>query len=227
MKRLACVVMLSAVLGCASGVHAQMGMDMFTKRFTITKVFHPVIGKGAQYEDTKGNGSNNIMEMAIIGKETVDGKDAYWMQMVFTEDKGQKMVGKSLITADDFRPHRMIVDMPGQGAMEMPMNMSAPRKNTRDEMQEKMNDWHSVGTETVTVPAGTFSCEHWQNSKGDENAWTSDKVYPFGLVKSSGKGSTTVLVKQLDNVPDRITGPVKKFDIQEMMRQKMQEQQKP
>jgi len=28
-----------------------------------------------------------------------------------------------------------------------------------------------------------------------------------------------VLVKVLDNVPDRITGPVKKFDMQEMMQQ--------
>lgn len=225
MKRMAWVALLLAVFGCAFSVRAQLGMDMFTKRLTITKVFHPIVGKGAQYEDTKGNGSNNVMEMAIIGKETVDGKDAYWMQMVFTEEKGQKMVGKMLMTADDFRPHRMIADMPGQGAMEIPMNMTG-RPNQRNEMQDKMNEWHSVGTETITVPAGTFSCEHWQNAKGDENAWTSDKVYPFGLVKSIGKGSTTVLVKQLDNVPDRITGPVKKFDIQEMMRQKMQEQQK-
>jgi hypothetical protein len=219
MKRMALAVMLSAVLGCACAVHAQMGMDMFTKRLTITKVFHPVVGKGAQYEDTKGNGSNNTMEMAIIGKETVEGKDAYWMQIVFNDEKGQKMVGKMLMTADDFHAHRMIVDMPGQGAMEMPMNMSG-RPNQRNEMQERMKDWHSVGTQTVTVPAGTFSCEHWQNAKGDENAWTSDKIYPFGLVKSASKGSSMVLVKQLDNVPDRITGPVKKFDIQEMIRQK-------
>jgi hypothetical protein len=197
-----------------------MGMDLFTRRLTITKVFHPVVGKGAQYQDTKANGANNSMEMAIIGKETVEGKDAYWMQMVFDGERGQKTVGKMLMTADDFRPHRMIVDMPGQGAMEMPMSMGAqPRPNQRNEMQERMNDWHSVGSETITVPAGTFSCDHWQNSKG-ENAWTSDKVYPFGLVKSSSKDQTMVLIKQLDNVPDRITGPVKKFDIQEMMRQK-------
>jgi hypothetical protein len=228
MKRMALVVSLSAVLGGACAVHAQMGMDMFTKRLTITKVFHPVVGKGAQYETTKGSGSKPTeMEMAIVGKESVEGKDGYWMQIAFSGENGQKMVGKSLITADDFRPRRMIVDMPGQGAMEMPMNMSAPRANARNEMQEKMNDWHSVGTETITVPAGTFSCEHWQNVKGDQNAWTSDKVYPFGLVKSVGQGDTTVLVKVLDSVPDRITGPVKKFDIQEMMRQKMREQQKP
>jgi hypothetical protein len=217
---------LLVVLGCAGAVRAQLGMDMFTKRLTITKVFHPEVGKGAQYEDTKGNGSNNVMEMAIVGKETVDGKEGYWMQIVFTDEKGGKTVGKSLITADDFAPHKLIIEMPGQGAMEIPMNLSGSHKNQRDEMQNKMNDWHSVGSESITVPAGTFSCEHWQNAKGDENAWTSDKVYPFGLVKSSGhQGQSMVLVKTLDNVPDRITGPVKPFDIQQMMQQRQQQKQ--
>ena len=34
---------------------AQMGMDMF-KRPAITKVFHPVVGKGAAYLDTDKDG---------------------------------------------------------------------------------------------------------------------------------------------------------------------------
>jgi hypothetical protein len=226
MKRMRWGMCLLLVLACAGAAHAQLGMDMFTKRLTFTKVFHPVIGKGAEYETTKSSGSkSSVMEMAIVGKESIDGKDGYWMQMVFTEDNGQKMVGKSLITADDFMPHKMIIDMPGQGAMEIPTNPSAAHKNQQDEMQQKMNDWHSVGSESITVPAGTFSCDHWQNAKGDANAWTSDKVYPFGLVKSSGQGNSMVLLKVLDNVPDRITGPVKQFDIQQMMQQR--QQQKP
>ncbi len=50
-------------------------------------------------------------------------------------------------------------------------------------MEENMNEWHSVGTESVTVPAGTFSCEHWRNDKSNSDIWTSDKVTPFGMVK--------------------------------------------
>ena len=106
--------------------------------------------------------------------------------------------------------------------------MQHERRRHREKMEENMSDWHSVGTETITVPAGTFSCEHWRNDKNKSDIWTSDKVTPFGMVKSvSGHGDTQVLVKILDNATDRITGPVKQFDMQEMMQQMQQRRQQP
>ena len=223
MRRMVGALFCVLALALASAVHAQMGMDLF-KRPSITKVFHPVVGKGALYETTSKTGDSkpHTMEMGIVGKESVDGKDGYWMQFVSSDSKGQ-VVGKSLITIDDFQFHRMIIQPPGQGAMEMPVNMTA--KN-RQRIDENMSDWHSVGTDTITVPAGTFSCEHWKNDKSGAEAWTSDKVVPFGMVKEVGKDSSMVLVKVLDNVSDRITGPVRQFDIQQMMQQ-MQQQRQP
>ena len=224
MRRIVGALFCVLALALASAVHAQMGMDLF-KRPSITKVFHPVVGKGALYETTTsktGDSKPHTMEMGIVGKESVDGKDGYWMQFVSSDSKGQ-VVGKSLITIDDFQFHRMIIQPPGQGAMEMPVNMTA--KN-RQRIDENMSDWHSVGTDTITVPAGTFSCEHWKNDKSGAEAWTSDKVVPFGMVKEVGKDSSMVLVKVLDNVSDRITGPVRQFDIQQMMQQ-MQQQRQP
>jgi hypothetical protein len=94
-------------------------------------------------------------------------------------------------------------------------------------MNQQLSDWHSVGTDTITVPAGTFSCEHWKNEKDGSEIWTSEKVTPFGMVKQVGKDSTMVLVKVLDNVPDRITGQVKPFDMQQMMQQMQQQRQHP
>jgi hypothetical protein len=216
--------MLALTLGFASSTSAQMGMDLF-KRPSISKVFHPVVGKGAQYETVskRGGGTKTeTTEMGVVGKESVEGKDAYWMQFASMEEKDKPRVGKALITVDDFQFQRMIIEVPGQGAMEMPMNMNA--KN-RTKMDEHLNDWHSVGTETITVPAGTFSCEHWKNDKDGGDIWTSDKVTPFGMVKEVEKDRTMVLVKVLDNVPDRITGPVKKFDMQQMMQQMQQQRQ--
>jgi hypothetical protein len=97
--------------------------------------------------------------------------------------------------------------------MEIPMQMNAARK---ERVEGNLTDWHSVGTETITVPAGTFPCEHWRNEKTHAEAWTSDKVTPFGMVKEiSGNGNTQVLSKILDNAAGRITGPVKQFDMQE------------
>ena len=225
MKRITWAVLL-LLLGCASPARSQMGMDLF-KKPSFTKVFHPVVGKGAQYETTSKVGSApkpRMMEMGIVGKENVDGKDGYWMEFVSQDEKGKPMVGKMLMTIDDFQSHRMIVQVPGQGAMEMPMNPGAMRK---EKMEETMADWHSVGTETIAVPAGTFSCEHWKNDKTGAEVWTSDKVSPYGMVKEVSKDQSMLLVKVLNDYPDRITGPVRKFDPKMMMQQMQQQRQQP
>jgi len=47
------------------------------------------------------------------------------------------------------------------------------------------------------------------------------------MIKEVGPNSSMVLVKVLDNVPDRITGPVKQFDMQQMMQQMQQQRQQP
>ena len=105
------------------------------------------------------------------------------------------------------------MQMPGRPAMEMPFN---PRESARQKIQEGMNDWHTVGTESVTVPAGTFSCNHWRNDKNNSDIWVSDKISPFGLVKETGQHSNLVLVKVLTGEKDHISGPVEPFDPQKM-----------
>jgi hypothetical protein len=210
-------------LAAAFPAQAQMGMDMF-KRPAIAKVFHPVVGKGAVYLDAGKDGkTNRTTEIAIVGKDSFEGKEGFWMQIVSTDPQGKTFVGKSLITPGDFQFHRMIIQPPGQQAMEMPMNMNAARK---EKIEDNLSEWHSLGTESVTVPAGTFSCEHWRNDKTHAEAWTSDKVTPFGMVKEiSSNGDIQVLGKVLDNATDRITGPVKQFDMQEMIQQMQQQRQ--
>jgi hypothetical protein len=205
---------------------AQMGMDLFRKP-AIAKVFHPVVGKGAQYDTTSqrgGDTKSRMMEIAVVGKDSADGKDGYWMQFVGVDEKQQTIVGKTLITTDDLQFHRMIVQLPGMSAMEMPANMLG---NNRNKMDDQLGQWHSVGSETITVPAGTYSCEHWKNDKDSGDMWTSDKVTPFGMVKEVRNNSITVLVKTLDDVPDRITGPVKPFDMQQVIQQMQQQRQHP
>ena len=227
MKRCCVIFLVLAICLCvASSASAQMGMDLFRKP-DIAKAFNPVVGKGAQYLNTSTSGTpakTSTMEISIVGKESVEGKDGYWMEFVSTTEKNQAFVGKALFTASDFQFRRMIMQMPGQGAMEMPFN---PTAVNREKMQDSMNDWHSVGTESVTVPAGTFSCEHWRNDKSNADLWTSDKVTPFGMVKEVTRGSTMVLSKIITDAQDRITGPVTKFDMQQMMQQMQQQHQKP
>jgi hypothetical protein len=225
MKRSCYVLAIFAALALATAqpASAQMSMDLF-KRPAITKVFHPVIGKGAVYVDTGKDGkTTRTTEIAIVGKDSFEGKEGFWMQIVSTHPQGKTFVGKSLITPGDFQFHRMIIQPPGQQAMEISMDMNAARK---EKMEDNLSEWHSVGTETITVPAGTFSCDHWRNDKTQAEIWTSDKVTPFGMVKEiSSNGDTQVLSKILDNATDRITGPVKQFDMQQMIQQMQQQRQ--
>jgi hypothetical protein len=204
-----------------SSVRAQMGMDMF-KKPSFTKVFNPVVGKGAEYQTIKTDSKTTpqTTQMFIVGKESVDGKDGYWMEIVTTTEKGGNFVGKMLFTKDDFQFRRMVIQVPGQGAMEMPFN---PAQGTKQSLQDTMSEWHSIGTESVTVPAGTFSCEHWKNDKNNSEVWTNDKVTPFGMVKEMSPNNTMVLTKVLMDTPDQITGPVQKFNPQMMMQQRQQQ----
>ena len=222
MKRLISALLLIAASFCLPySARPQMGMDMF-KKPSFTKVFNPAVGKGAEYQTIKADSKTapQTMQMFIVGKESVDGKEGYWMEITTTTEKGGNFVGKMLFTKDDFQFRRMVIQVPGQGAMEMPFNSA---QGTRQSMQDTMSEWHSIGTESVTVPAGTFSCEHWRNDKNNSEVWTNDKVTPFGMVKEMSPNNTMVLTKVLTDMPDQITGPVQEFNPQKMMQQRQQQ----
>ena len=47
--------------------------------------------------------------------------------------------------------------------------------------------------------------------------WVSDKVAPWGLVKTQGKESSMLLTKVITDAKDHITGTPKKFNPMHMM----------
>jgi hypothetical protein len=211
----------------SSPLRAQMGMDFF-KKPAIADIFKPVVGAGAVYE-TEHNGTKSPMEMSIVGKESVDGKEAYWLEFGHSGGSADAMsYGKVLVTADDFKFHRIIVQEPGQP---QPIEVVVtPDMARRNKINEEMAKWHKVGTESITVPAGTFSCDHWTRDDGKGDAWVSAKVSPMGLVKEIDSGNSMVLVKVIADAKDHVTGTPMKFDPEAMKREmmeKMQKQQKP
>src|ERR1700741_1470113 len=204
MKRnILALVAITLPLSMVPCARAQMGMDLF-KKPTIAKAFYPVVGKGAAYESTSKESSGpktRVMEISIVGRESVEGKEAFWMEFATTDNKGQQLLGKTLMSPDDFQFHKMIIQMPGGPALEMPFNPAAAH---REKIQENMEDWHSAGSGTVTAPAGTFDCD----GEAKSDARTTDKVTPFGMVEQFGENHTMVLIKILTDAPDRITGLV-------------------
>jgi hypothetical protein len=226
MKRMQLVLLAAAGCLCVTGTAAAQGGMNFFKKPNIADIFKPVVGHGAVYEQQRTDQQDapkTTMEMSVVGKEMVDGKEGFWMEVGHSEKSGEMGYGKMLITKDDFQFHRMIFQQPGKPAMEIPFN---PTERTKNHMQEEIEKWHLVGTESITVPAGTFSCQHWKKDQGVGDVWVSDKVSPMGMIKSVSPGETMVLVKVLSEATDHITGPVTKFDPKQMMQQQMQ-QQKP
>jgi hypothetical protein len=122
----------------------------------------------------------------------------------------------------------MVFQMSGQDPMEMDMNTNPMGRGMKQTTPVTIADKAEiVGTDTVTVPAGTFSCTHYRMKDGTGDAWVSDKVSPWGLVKSQDKDTSVVLAKVITDAKDHITGTPKKFDPMQMMRGMGQQGQEP
>ena len=192
----------SLLLLAASG-HAQMGMGMRGGP-APRGFFNPIVGAGSVYDMTSSDGKKTSTEFAIVGKESVNGKDGYWMEIVTSG-----MVMKTLTVIGDGSVNtRMIMQMPGRPPMEMPSQMM--HMNGQGAAQSSTTDIRStsedVGSESVTVPAGTFVCEHYRAKDGSGDTWISPKVSPMGVVKHQGKDSTMVLTKVITDAKDKIIG---------------------
>lgn len=215
-----------AAFAVALPLAAQMGIG--PRLPTLSGVWHPEVGSGAAYEDTAADtGEKTQMEITVVGKEDVGGKTGYWMEYVMSRAKmmnGAPMIMKQLmaVEGDGVSSSRIIMQPPGQDPMEMDSSMMAGGRGMKQTMPANIaTKAELVGTESITVPAGTFSCQHYHMTDGTGDGWVSDKVTPWGLVKSQNKDGTIVLTKIITDAKDRITGTPKKFDPMEMMRNRM------
>jgi len=201
---LTCALILFCLVVLSPVANSQMGQMAHPPQ--IMGIWNPTIGAGATYEMTGGKDGTSTMTFALVGKEN----DAYWIEMTFDTKKGN-MIMKMLTTGEgDHQVSRMIMQIPGQ---QQPIEMSQTMLQDR---QSTVEDIHThgtnIGADTITVPAGTFLCDHWQSTAGDD-IWLSPKVPPYGLVKSVTKdGHTMVLTKVVTDAKDKITGTPMSMD---------------
>lgn len=179
----------------------------------MQKFINPVVGAGEEYQSTGGSADERSMQIVLLGTETVQGQKAYWVEMTFDlPEVGGTVYAKDLIVPGEERPRRVILQLPGEAPMEW------PSPGTPGKTKVENRHLHKLGTETITVPAGTFVCEHWQDD--DTDVWISPKLAPITMVKSvnrHGQG-TDMLVKTIHDAKDHITGAVKPWDPAVFMR---------
>ena len=212
-KRIAIAVALCCfgILAFSSGASAQMGMGRSVPNYGGK--FNPTVGLGADYAITTSKGENMKMSMAIVGKESVNGQQGYWMQIGIDGAKKQNgpmyMKWLSVITNDQVTTTKMLMGMNGQ-VYEMPNMMAGSQKRSTDANIEATGQ--NLGTESITVPAGTFQTTHWRSKDGDNDVWVMKDAGPWGMVKMVSKeGTTAVLTKSYTDAKDMLTGPVTTF----------------
>jgi len=179
--------------------------------------FKPVVGSGAQYQMTVQNRTMTFAYV-VVGKEDVEGSTGYWMEI---RTQGAEMPGETVmkelmvLSGDKPQIKRMIMQAPGRPPMEMPGMMLGMGQHARGPGGGDTSPGEKVGTETITVPAGTFECDHYrkQEPRGALDVWISNKVFPYGTVKMSSGEMTMALEKILSNETSHIQGGPQKMNI--------------
>lgn len=209
-------ILASCCFTLAITASAQMGGGMGMRRPQVGGVWNPIVGQGAAYEVQRQGekAAKSQMEIAVVGKESIEGKDAYWLE--FTVDNprgGGQMVMKSLLVLDgpNARTEKVIMQMQGMDPMEMSGTMLTRRGNQSQSADIRGNA-DDIGPESVTTPAGTFACEHYRAKDGSGDYWLEKSVSPWGLVKYTSKDESMILVKVISDAKDKMTGTPKPFN---------------
>lgn len=206
MKRLLQVATVVFVLAAMAGAaHAQFRM----RTPSLTGVWNPQVGSGAYYETQEKDGTKRTMGMAIVGKESADGKEGYWLEVWFSRSSNNgETVMKWLFVRDGdvLTLEHAVMQMPGRPPMEVP-DMMLQRMSSEPQKADISKTSDDLGSDTVTTPAGTFTCEHYKQKDGSGEFWIKKDIGPFGLVKGIDKdGAVTVLTKVVTDAKDKITG---------------------
>jgi len=186
---------------------------------------NPVMNSGAEYSMNvtgKGGPKEMTVSYALVGKEDFKGSPGIWLETrMQSAELGGEMVTKMLMVTGgpDAGMKRMITQPPGRPPMEMTdMMMEMMKSHQPQPSSEKPDMGELVGTESVTVPAGTFTCQHYrkQEPKGNLDYWVATQVASFGWVKVTTPDVSMVLTKILTNETSHIKGEPQKMEMPQM-----------
>jgi hypothetical protein len=210
MRKIIFVVSIFSILFLVHSAYAQFEKGAGPKFYSD---FKPVVGGWSEYQMTERGGSTSKMKIAIVGKEG----DAYWYETVIETKQEGRTISKMLVSGnpeDQKNVKRMVVKMGNEPAMEMPLEMM--QGSTEDQGQKgKTID---KGTESIKVPAGTFTARHiqYQYEELVEDTWIHKDISPYGVVKSKSKDFEMVLLGYGTGAKTQITEKPQKFEMPKM-----------
>jgi hypothetical protein len=212
MKRISYVVAVVVCLCFVSIAQAQFGKGAGP---SFRSDFNPVVGGWSEYQMKAKGETPTKMKIAIVGKEG----DAYWFESVMEGGREGRMISKMLVSGnpeDSKNVKRMIVKMGQEPAMEMPVQMMG--QGARPQAQADKGKFTDKGTETIKVPAGSFTARHlqFQDAGGAVDTWIYKDVSPYGMIKSQSKDFEMVLTGYGTGAKTLITETPVKFEMPQM-----------
>jgi hypothetical protein len=171
-------------------------------------VWNPLVGSGAAYQIETRDGRKWEMEIAVVGSEAVEGRLGYWVESVarFEDEHAPPVRLKYLKVLEGNRMlvKRLLRQVGNSPPKEFPVggvlagnNLPVTLADVRGEHAEL------IGSESVSTPSGVFTCEHYRfpyrmgMAPGD--AWFSEKIAPYSVVKATGPDGTMTMVRVLSN----------------------------
>jgi len=159
----------------------------------------PAAGSWAEWQGM-GLGDSGTHRIAVIDDEQRNGKTYHRIEMTSSRSPGAMQMVVPGWPPEMQNVDEMVVQRPGQPPMKMSGEMLNTMKNampaTKDPMTDFAKQCHRMkmlGTESVTVPAGTFKTTHMRDDSTASDVWWTPDV-PFGMVKFVGKDISTQLV---------------------------------
>jgi hypothetical protein len=174
-------VCFSAAALWAQGQFSQLANPAFDVR---SVVWNPQVGHGSEYDLSSNDGTRMHISFIITGTESVNGQPGYWLETGMNFDELGQIYSQMLMTqnAGKLQTNKWIVQMANRPPMEMPERRMLRAGNSNAKIETTSNFRTTavrVGVESVTVPAGTFQCEHWRAKDGSGDAWLLSDVVPY------------------------------------------------
>ena len=212
-------ILLGAVLLATTALLAQGPFSKLADPTSDVRgvVWNPQVGQGSEYDITTHNSSKIHVTLSVVGKESLEGQTAYWLETGVNNSEFGQIVSKRLTTLSGgkLRGGRWIIQLAENPPMEMSSGRApAARPNSESQSDsDYRNTAVRVGVESVTVSGGTFQCEHWRAKDGSGDAWLSSNVVPYSIVKATDKdGGAILLTKTIANAKSHITAKPVPFD---------------
>jgi hypothetical protein len=211
-------VLAVAVAISGAGLCAQSG-DLLKD---IEKLKDPKVGQWVLYEmRDAARGAKLTMRQSIVGKETMDGKDVYWLETDIMPRKGDRMVTKILFKdypSDPANILKIIEKLGDEPPREVPVPKLEERSPTAKTGRAEKVRGKEIGKETFNTRTGSVEARHFkvEDPAGTSEIWTSDKVGLSGVVRKVGPSGEMILIAYGDSgAQSAISGSQRGFAVRE------------